>query len=85
MHRTANIYIILLSIICISALSAQNGKKPAQIFSVNNVNSLNRALASSETGDLVVVKSGEYILSDSLKIAGKKGIKITGLLSEVSA
>ncbi len=78
MHRTANIYIILLSIICISALSAQNGKKPAQIFSVNNVNSLNRALASSETGDLVVVKSGEYILSDSLKIAGKKGIKITG-------
>ena len=78
MHKTINIYIILLSIICISALSAQNGKKPAQIYSVNNVNSLNRALVSAETGDRIVVKHGEYILSDSLRIAGKKGINITG-------
>ncbi|NOY09658.1 MAG: hypothetical protein GXP33_12550 [Spirochaetes bacterium] len=33
---------------------------------------------SSKTGDRIVVKSGEYILSDSLRITGKKGIKITG-------
>ncbi len=76
--KTINIFFVLFSIICVSGVPAQNSEKQIHYYSVNNIDSLKRSLILAVPGDQIAIKSGEYILTGSLKINGKNRIKITG-------